>query len=126
MVQWGAARQYFEQTNQDKGDAMPETPQVIKLELRPIPPDTIASAKEELMPLIEAALREAGRSDLLSDEHIQVQVEKTFPTDDVIIVGLVLLSGIALETYKALILPVLKRKFKVRQKSKRKKESAKK
>ncbi len=77
---------------------MPEVSEIIQLELTPIPPDTVASAKTELMPLIETALREAGRSDLLSDEHIQIQIEKTYPTDEVIIVGLALLSGIALET----------------------------
>lgn len=99
---------------------MAETPEVIELELTPIPPDTIASAKAELIPLIEATLHEAGREDLLSENNIQIQVEKTFPTDAAIIVGLTLLSGIALETYKQLILPKLKERFEVRQKSKRK------
>ena len=99
---------------------MSEIREVFRLELTPIPPDTIASAKEELMPLIEATLRGTGRADLLSDEHIQIQVEKTFPTDAAIIVGLTLLSGIALETYKGLILPVLKEHFEVRRRSKRK------
>lgn len=100
---------------------MPETPEVIELELTPIPPDTIASAKADLMPLIEATLREAGRSDLLSDGQIHIQVEKTFPTDAAIIVGLTLLSQLAVETYKGLILPKLKQRFEVKQKSKRKK-----
>jgi len=104
---------------------MLEIPEVIELELTPIPPDTIASTKEELMPLIEATLREAGRGDLLSEEHIQIQVEKTFPTDAAIIVGLTLLSGIASETYKELILPALKRRFKLRKKPKGKKKSKK-
>lgn len=104
---------------------MPEPPEVIELELTPIPPDTIASAKEELTPLIEATLREAGREDLLSEEHIRVQVEKTFPTDAAIVVGLTLLTGIALETYKELILPRLKRRFEVKEKSRRKKQKGK-
>lgn len=103
---------------------MSETHEVIKLELTPIPPDTIASAKEELMPLIETALREAGRADLLSDEHIQIEIEKTFPTDAAIIVGLTLLSGIALETYKVLILRVLQERFEVRQRSRSKKRKS--
>lgn len=104
---------------------MPETPEVIELELTPIPPDTIASAKEELMSLIEATLREAGLEDLLSEEHIQIQIEKTFPTDAAIIVGLTLLSGIALETYKGLILPRLKKRFQVKERSRRKKQKGK-
>ncbi len=104
---------------------MTETPEVIELELTPIPPDTIASSKEELMPLIEATLREAGRSDLLSDEHIQIQVEKTFPTDAAIIVVLTLLSQIAAETYKTLLLRAFERRFEVKQRSRRKKKTGK-
>ena len=74
------------------------------------------------MPLIEATLHGTGRADLLSDEHIQIQVEKTFPTDAAIMVGLTLLSGIALETYKKVILPVLKQRFEVRWRSRNKKK----
>ena len=87
----------------------------------PIPPDTIASGKEEIQSLIEAALRNAGKGDFLTNGQIEFEVEKTFPVDQSIIVGLTLLSGIALETYKAIILPELKRRFKVNQKLKRKK-----
>jgi hypothetical protein len=104
--------------NREEG-SMAESVEVVELELIPIPPDTIASAKEELVPLVEAALREVGREDLLSEKQIQIQIEKAFPTDQVIIVGLTLLSGIALETYKTLILPRLKERFEVKQKSKR-------
>jgi hypothetical protein len=102
---------------------MSEPVEVIELELTPVPPDTLASSKEELMPLIEAALRDAGREDLLSGKDIQIQIEKTFPTNEVIIVGLTFLSNVALETFKALILPRLRRRFEVRQRSKRKKAS---
>jgi hypothetical protein len=56
---------------------MSEPVEVIELELTPVPPDTLASSKEELMPLIEAALRDAGREDLLSGKDIQIQIEKT-------------------------------------------------
>jgi len=100
---------------------MSEPLEVIELELTPILPDTIASAKEELIPIIEAALRDAGKEALLSEEHIQIQIEKTFPTDAAIIVGLTFLSQLAVETYKAIILPELKRRFELRQKSKSKK-----
>ena len=99
---------------------MSEIPEIVELELTPIPPDTLASAKKELIPLIKTTLHKSGRDGLLSDEHIQIQIERTFPTDAAIIVGLTLLSGIALETYKGLILPVLKEHFEVRRRSKRK------
>jgi hypothetical protein len=102
---------------------MSEAHEVVELELTPIPPDTIDSTKEELVSLIETTLREAQRADLLSDEHIHLQIEKTFPTDAAIIVGFTLLSGIALETYKELILPMLKRQFEVRQRARRGKAS---
>lgn len=105
---------------------MTETPEIVELELVPIPPDTIASGKAELLPLIEATLQEAQQGDLLSEDHIQVEIEKTFPTDQAIIVGLTLASGIALETYKSLILPALKKRFEVKQKAKGKKKKAKK
>ena len=92
----------------------------IELIIEPIPPDTISSVKAEILPTIEAALREAGQDQLLSEEQIQIEVEQTFPTDEVIVVGFTLLSGIALETYKEIILPVLKKRFKVWQKRRRK------
>lgn len=93
---------------------MPKIHEVVELELTPIPPDTTASAKEELMSLIETTLREAGRANLLSDGHIQIQAEKTFPTDAAIIIVLTLLSELALETYKELILPILKQRYEVK------------
>ena len=104
---------------------MPDFLTEIELELTPIPPDTIASAKEELLPLIKSTLRDAGRADLLSKDHLQVQIEKTFPTDAAIIVGLTLLSGVALETYKSLLLPRLKKRFEVKQKPKARRPVAK-
>lgn len=101
---------------------MPQNPETVELEIKPIPPDTVASVKEELIPLVETTLREAGRENLLSDEQIQIEIEKTFPVDQAIIVGLAFLSGIALETYKALILPKLKKRFEVKEKSRGKKQ----
>jgi hypothetical protein len=88
----------------------------IELELRPIPPDTLASAKQEVLPLVAAALREAGQEQLLNDGHIQVEVEKTFPTDEAIIVGLTFLAGIGIETYK-FMLDVLRERFEVKERS---------
>jgi len=98
-------------------------PEYIELTIQPIPPDTISSVKADLLPTIEAALREAGQEQLLTKGQIQVEVEQTFPTDQVIVVGLTLLSGIALETYKEIVLPRLKKRFRTRQKQKRKGKS---
>ena len=104
----------------------PETePEYIELTIQPIPPDTISSVKADLLPTIEAALHEAGQEQLLTEGQIQIEVERTFPTDQVIVVGLTLLSGIALETYKEIVLPRLKKRFRTRQKRKRKGKSKK-
>jgi hypothetical protein len=93
-----------------------EEAQYIELIIEPIPPDTISSAKSEILPTIKNALREAGQEQLLDEKQIEVEVEKTFPTDEVIVVGFTLLSGIALATYTGIILPELKRRFKAWQK----------
>lgn len=99
----------------------PETePEYIELTIQPIPPDTISSVKAELLPTIEAALREAGQEQLLTEGQMQVEVEQTFPTDEVVVVGFTLLSAIALETYKAIVLPALKKRFRAWQKRRRK------
>ena len=99
---------------------MAESLESIELELEPIPPDTIASSKAELMSIIRKILQEVGKDDLLSNDQMKIQLEKTFPTDAVIVVGFTFLSGVALETYKVLVLPALKKRFAVRERAKSK------
>jgi len=98
----------------------PEEAKYLEVTIEPIPPDTISSAKAEILPLIEAALRETGREQLLTDGQMQIEIERTFPTDEVIVIGFTLMSGIAFETYKAIVLPVLKKRFRAWQKQRRK------
>ena len=104
---------------------MTEIHEVVELELTPIPPDTVASAKADIIPYIDKILQENGQAQLLSGGELELEVEKTFPWDGVIIVGLTFLSGLAVETYKILILPKLKKRFEVKKKkqSKRKKNN---
>lgn len=90
--------------------------QYIELIIEPIPPDTISSSRAEVLPAIKDALQEAGQEELLDEEQIKIEVEQTFPTDEVIVVGFTLLSGVALATYTEIILPELKRRFKAWQK----------
>jgi hypothetical protein len=85
-----------------------------------IPPDTVSSVKAEILPIVEAALREAGQEQLLTTGEFQIEVEKTFPTDLAVVAGLTFLSQIALETYKATVLPWLKKRFSVKEKRRRK------
>lgn len=108
-----------------KGDElMEEQLELVELELRPVPPHDLAEMQRKKISvkrLIEDALRDAGNLDLLEKGEIQIEKEKTFPTDQAIIIALTLCSSIALETFKAIILPELKKRFKVRKMTKRKK-----
>lgn len=100
-------------------------PEYIELAVQPIPPDTVSSVRAELLPLIEDALHRAGKESLLTEGQVRIEVEQTFPTDEVIVIGFTLLSGIALETYKTIVLPALKKRFRTRQKRRRKGRSKK-
>jgi hypothetical protein len=93
-------------------------PEQIELVIAPIPPDTLASVKAELEQEIEAALRESGHEDLLTSGQIQLEVEENFPINEAIIVGLMLLSDIAVEVFKATVIPRLKKRFEVKQQRK--------
>jgi hypothetical protein len=97
-----------------------EEAEYIELAIRPIPPDTVSSVKAEILPTIEAALREAGQEQLLSSGEFRVEVEKTTPTDVVVTAVLTLLSGIALEAYKEIVWPRLKKRFSAKEKRRRK------
>lgn len=96
----------------------------IELELRPIPPDTVASVKQDVVPLIEEALRNAGPAQLLP-QQVLVEVQRTFPTNEAIVVGLTFLAGVGLETYK-FILDVLRERFEVQERTRGTKPHAKK
>lgn len=86
------------------------------LELAPIPPHTVESLHAEIQSNIEEMLRENGKEDLLTSGQISVDVAENIPMDaEVIHVTLTLLSGVALETFRQVILPWLKRKYEVRQ-----------
>lgn len=86
------------------------------LELAPIPPHSVESLQAEIQSDIEEMLRENGKEDLLKSGQISVDVAENMPLDsEVIRVTLTLLSGVALETFKQVILPWLKRKYEVRQ-----------
>lgn len=102
----------------------------IELSIEPIPPDTVSSAKSEILSIIQDALRESGQEQLLASGDLQVEVEKTVPAElaiPVLTAVLTLCTGVALETYKAIVLPRLKKRFQVkekgRQKAKRKKRN---
>src|SRR6266853_1123968 len=86
------------------------------LEIAPIPPKSVTALQSEIQSNIEELLRENGKEDLLKSGQISVDVAENMPIDaEVIHVTLTLLSGVALEAFKQVILPWLKRKYEVRQ-----------
>ena len=91
----------------------------IEVIAEPIPPDTLSSVETDLVPTVQATLREAGREKLLAEEDIRVMAEKTFPSDDVVVVLFRLASPVALATYHEIVLPALKERFRVLQKRRR-------
>lgn len=94
-----------------------------ELELRPIPPDTVASAKQDVEQLIQQALR--NQAQFLPQPQVLVDVQRTFPTNEAIIVGLTFLAGVGLETYK-FILDMLRERFEVQERKRSTKQPAKK
>ena len=78
----------------------------------------LRTVQAELEQEIEAALRDSGHEDLLTSGQIQIEVEENFPINEAIIVGLMLLSDIAVEVIKATVIPRLKKRFEVKQKRK--------
>ncbi len=90
---------------------MADPARIVELELIPVSPDTVDSAKADVVPLVEEALRSVGREDLLKAGDIKVEVRQTFPTDVIITAVVTLASGVALETYKQVVLPRLLNRF---------------
>jgi hypothetical protein len=97
-------------------DETPEPlPQVLELEVAPIPPDTVATVREELLPLIEVTLRKAGQEKLLEQGELKVEIEPALTVEEeAVIVVLTFLSLMALETYKAILEFEIKKYFAVK------------
>lgn len=93
----------------------------IEVIAEPISPDTLSSVEADLVPTVETTLREAGREELLAEGDIQVMAERTFPSDDVVVVLFRLASPVALATYQEIVLPALKERFQVLQRRRRRK-----
>lgn len=94
----------------------------IELAIRPIAPQTVETLKQQFVSDIRGALQEAGREDLLSEGHIQITDERTFPVDQLILIGISLASQIAIETYKQIVLPRLRRRYSIEEKNTGKEE----
>lgn len=100
-----------------RGDeTMDESNDTTEFAIVPIPPDTLSSTKDDLIPYIEQALRAAGYDNLLADEQIRLEIEQTFPVDATVMLGITALSRMAEEAFRQVILPALKRRYGVEEK----------
>lgn len=96
------------------------------LVLEPIPPETVTTIRRQLEEVIREELREAGQGDLLEQGAIRVEVAENFPVDPTIVAAIITVTGqFALETYKELVLPVIKKKYFVKKETKKKKKAKK-
>ena len=99
--------------------------EVVELILEPIPPDTVETIRAELVLRVRKALQAAGREHLLDDGQIQIRIEETVPVDwysiSLLAIGaaFTLATKLAVETYKAIVLPELKKWVKAKQREKR-------
>ena len=88
------------------------------IELSPVSPETLSNVRADAISVIETALEEANKQSLQASGEIQITKVDHFPdpTIQIVIIIIQLASGIALETYKTVILPKLKERFEVKEK----------
>lgn len=93
----------------------------------PIPPDTVATVKAEISPMTRRALTKSGHARLWDEREIQVEVEKTLSLEEeLVVVGVQLLTAVAVKTFETLVLCRWKERFEVRrQESRRRKRPGK-
>jgi hypothetical protein len=109
-------RQLVRRDTNEADETTESFPLTIELTIAPIPPDTIARVKIEIIPCIQEALRESGQERLLESGELKVTVERGVPIDLVATAIVTLLSNVALETFKTIVLPQLKKRFTVKAK----------
>jgi hypothetical protein len=99
---------------------MSEIESIIELQLAPVPPDNTSSAKANIRPIVQTALQQISREDLLSSGEILIQVEQTFPdnlNDAAVVVIITFFSNAALEVFKTVVLPSLRQRLHVKYES---------
>jgi hypothetical protein len=90
--------------------------ELFQLIVRPIPPDTVASVREEILADIEAALKEKGQEGLLTSEELHPELEKTFPVAELVILAIKAATPIAVWAVNEIIVPKLREKYGVERK----------
>jgi len=89
--------------------------EMIELLVAPIPPDTVATVKAKFATAIREILKESGQANLWETGEIRVEVEKaTSLEEQLVVVGVQLLSTVAVEAFKTIVLPRLQKRFEVK------------
>lgn len=89
--------------------------QQVKLQVRPTGTESVDLIRDQLPKYIEQVMREDGKETLLTNNELQIELEETFPTTGVIIIGLQLLSQAAIEYWKYRLEKKLKEEYNVLQ-----------
>ena len=87
----------------------------IQIEITPLPTATLSATEKELLPFIEQAIRLQGYGDLLDRGDLKIQIEQTFPGSTVIIIVVTYLCRAGLKVVQKVVIPVLQKKYGVRQ-----------
>ncbi len=88
---------------------MTESVNVFKLKITPVPPQTTESIRQEVVPLVEEALRENGQETLLSNGEIQITFGENFPLLTTEQIVLVIIQGATSGAISAIATYVLKK-----------------
>ena len=87
--------------------------QQVKLQVQPTGTESVDLIKDQLPKYIDQVIREDGKETLLANNELQLEFEETFPTTEVIIIGLTLLSQAAIEYWKYRLEKKLKEEYNV-------------
>jgi len=128
---WKANSSYLkrgdEAMNEHNEHTKPNTIEFVEFLVAPIPPDTVATVKAEIASVTQQVLEEGDQAQLWDEGEIQVEVEKTLSLEEqLVVVGVQLVSALAVKAFENLVLPKWKERFEVKKrKSKRKRKSKK-
>lgn len=88
--------------------------QKVRLELRPSGIENVELVRYNLPRFLEETLRADGKLELLERQEMQLEFEETFPTAEVIVAVLTLLSHLAIEYWKYRLEKKLKEEYDVK------------
>lgn len=97
----------------------------IELIIKPEGKQTVDEIEGELEAYVQDVLREAGEQHLIDNGELRIEVEEGTPDPTIVAAIIAIVGAFALETYKELILPKLKKRYKIIDEKERKGKSKK-